>query len=153
MLTALVVLALSAPAEPPKEKEKELPEAAKKELKKFEGKWQMVTFATSQGEEDVKKLEAFAVFSGAEMTLSANTGKKESVRVTAIDTTTDPKCIDLVEVRADKSERTLEGVYKIDGDTLYLAFAIPKDGKIRPTSFDKPTDQRVLVWTFKRVKE
>jgi uncharacterized protein (TIGR03067 family) len=153
VLTALVALALSAPADPPKEKEKELPEATKKELKKLEGKWQMVTFATSQGEADVKDLEACAVFGGAEMTVSAKNGKKESLRVTAIDTATDPKCIDLVEIRADKTERTLEGVYKIDGDTLYLAFAIPKEGKIRPTTFDKPTDQRVLVWTFKRVKE
>jgi uncharacterized protein (TIGR03067 family) len=152
MLTAIALLVLSAPADPPKEKEKELPEAAKKELKKLEGKWQMVSFVTSQGEADVKDREAFAVFSGVEMTLSAGV-KKEAIRVTAIDATTDPKCIDLAEPRADKTERILEGVFKIDGDTLQLAFAIPKDGKIRPTSFDKPTDQRVLVWTFKRVKE
>jgi uncharacterized protein (TIGR03067 family) len=154
MLPALLVLALSAPADPPKEKakEKELSAETKKELKKLEGKWQMVKAATNQGEGDVKELEAFCVVSGSELTFSRG-DKKETIRVTAIDTTTDPKCIDLTEVRADKTERILEGIFKIDGDTFQLAFAVPKDGKIRPTSFDKPTDARTMVWTFKRVKE
>ena len=154
MLSALLVLALSSPADPPKEKEKEkeLPAGAKKELTKLEGKWQMVKAASSQGEGDVKDLEAFCVIKGAELTFSRGE-KKETLRVSAIGTTTDPQCIDFVGVRRDKTERTLEGIFKLDGDTLQLAFAIPKDGKIRPTSFDKPTDPRTMVWTLKRVKE
>jgi hypothetical protein len=43
-------------------------------------------------------------------------------------------------------------VYKIDGDTLRLAFSVSKEGKYRPTVFEKP-GQRTLVWTMKRVKE
>jgi len=152
MLTVLIVLALTAPTDPPKEKVKELPAEAKKELKKLEGKWQIVKAATSQGEGEVKDLEAFCVISGAELTFSRG-DKKESLRVTVIDLTTDPKCIDLAEQLRDKTERTLEGIFKIDGDTLFLAFTIPKDAKSRPTSFDKPTDPRTVVWTFKRVKE
>ena len=152
MLTALLLLSLSAVADSPKEKGKELSAEAKKELKKLEGKWQMIKGATSNGEGDVKELEAFCVISGTELTFSRG-DKKETIRVTAIDTTTDPKCIDLVEIRADKTERTLEGVFKLDGDTLLLAFAVPKGAKNRPTSFDKPTDPGTQVWTFKRVKE
>lgn len=152
MLTALVLLALGTPADPPKEKAKELPAAAQKELKKLEGKWRLVKAATAEKEEAAKEGEAlFLTFKGAEATMSFG-DKKESVRVSAIDATTDPKCIDLIETRRDKTERTLEGIYKLDGDTLTLAFALPKDGKERPTGFAKP-GPRTMVWTLKRVKE
>ena len=86
------------------------------------------------------------------MTFTAG-NKKEMAEVTALDLNTDPKCIDLTESRPDKSLRTTEGIYKIDGDTLQLAIAAPKGGKLRPTNFDKPTDGRIIVWTMKRVKE
>ena len=153
MLTAVVLFALAAPADPPKEKEKELPAEAKKELKKLEGKWRLVKAADANKESDVKESEALDfTFKGAEMTMSFG-DKSETLRVTAIDPTTNPKCIDFTEQRRDKTERTLEGVYKLDGDTLRIALAIPKDGKNRPTSFDKPTDPRTMVWTLKRVKE
>lgn len=152
MLTALVLLSLSASADPPKEKAKELPAEAKKELKKLEGKWQLVKAAGSEGQSDLKALDAFGAFEGDKLTLWAGK-KQETYRVAAVDVTTNPKCIDLVERRNDGTERLVEGVYKIDGDTLQLAIAIPKDGKMRPTSLVKPTDPRTFVWTFKRVKE
>jgi uncharacterized protein (TIGR03067 family) len=153
MLAAALVFVLAAPADPPKEKEKELPAEAKKELKKLEGKWRLVKAADANKESDVKESEALVFeFKGAEMTMSFGE-KKETIRVAAIDSTTDPKCIDFIEVRKDKTERTLEGVYKLDGDTLKIALSIPKEGKNRPTSFDKPTDSRAMVWTLKRVKE
>ena len=87
------------------------------------------------------------------MTLtSADKPKTGTLLITALDTTTDPKCIDFLEKREGRPDRTLEGIYKIDGDTLQIAFSIPKEVKDRPTSFEKPGD-RALVWTFKRVKE
>jgi uncharacterized protein (TIGR03067 family) len=151
MLTAIVLLALAAPTDPPKEKEKELPAEAKKELKKLEGKWQIVKAGSAKGESDAKELELFCEIKGAELTFTKG-DKKETLRVSAVDSTTDPKCIDLLEQRPGKPDRTLEGIYKIDGDTFVLAFSIPSDAKNRPTSFDKP-GERTLVWTLKRVKE
>ncbi len=154
MLTAIVLLFLAAPTDPPKEKQKELPAEAKKELKKLEGKWKVVKVADANKEAEIPKDTESLVFEfkGADITMLFG-DKKESLRVTAIDSTTDPKCIDLIETRKDGTERTLEGIFKIDGDSLQLAFTIPKDAKSRPTSFDKPTDPRTVVWTFKRVKE
>ena len=149
MLTAFVLLALAAPAEPPKAKE--LSAEAKKELKKLDGKWEIVKTADADKESD-EKSEIYLVFKGTEVTMSFK-DQKETIRITAIDPTTDPKCIDFVEQLRDKSERTLEGVFKIDGDTLQLALTIPKDGKNRPTGFEKPTEKRTMVWTLKRVKE
>jgi uncharacterized protein (TIGR03067 family) len=155
MFTALILFSLTAPAEPPTEKEqpKELSAEAKKELKQLDGKWRVVKLADANKESEVKDQEVYFVFKGTEVTLtSPDKEKTETLRITAIDTTTDPKCIDLLEKRAGRPDRTLEGVYKIDGDTLRLAFSVPKDGKNRPTSFEKPGD-RAMVWTFKRVKE
>lgn len=153
MLAVIVLFALAAPTDPPKPKAKELPDEAKKELKKLEGKWRLVKAVDSTREAEAKESEAIDfVFRGTELTMS-NGDKMETIRVTAIDGSTDPKCIDFTETRKDKTERTLEGCYKIDGDTLQIALAITKEGKNRPTSFDKPTEPRTVIWTFKRIKE
>jgi uncharacterized protein (TIGR03067 family) len=155
MFAAFVALSLAAsPAEPPKDKEKELPEAAQKELKKLEGKWKIVKSldSTKEAEPDPKDPALFFVFKGNELTMEFGE-KKEAIRITAIDPSTDPKCIDLTEKREGKPDRIIEGVYKIDGDKLLIALCITKDGKERPVSFDKPTDPRTVVWTLKRVKE
>lgn len=156
MFAALVAVALVAPAEPPKEKEKELSEAAKKELAALAGKWKLTKAANSTTDGEVAPKpndpDMLFVFKGDELTMEFG-DKKEAVKIGAIDPKTDPKCIDLIETRRDKTERTLEGVYKIDKDTLQIALCVPKDGKQRPTGFDKPTDPRTMVWTLKRVKE
>lgn len=150
MLIALVLFTLAAPTEPPKAKE--LPAEAKKELKKLEGKWRMVRLVDAEKDSGLMKdADAYYVFKGTELTVSYGE-KSTTLLITAIDTSADPKCIDLTEMVKDKPGRTLEGVYKIDGDTLLLAVAAPKEGKERPTGFEKPTG-RVVAWTFKRVNE
>jgi uncharacterized protein (TIGR03067 family) len=137
-------------ADPPKKAE--LPEAAKKELKALEGKWQIVKGASAQGEADLKNLDAVCTIEGNRLTFTRGT-RAEVVEVTALDLKTDPRCIDLTDVRAGRPPRVSEGVYRLDGDTLILAVADSKEGKIRPTNFDKPTDARIMVWTMKRAKE
>lgn len=151
MFAALVVAFLAAP----QEKQKELPEAAKKELKALEGKWQIVKFGSSMGESepDPSRPAMYLVFKGGELTMGSG-DKKETLKVAAIDPTTDPKCIDLLEKRDGKPDRNVEGVYKIDKDTLRFAMCVPTaDGKQRPAGFDKPTDARTVVFTLKRVKD
>lgn len=148
MFAAALAAALFVPADPPKE----LPEAAKKELKKLEGKWKVTKAATSQKEGDTDR-DLFVTFEGNKMSLGDASGPKETFTITALDPATDPKCIDLLETLRNKQERTLEGVFKLDGDTLQLAFAIPKGEKSRPVGFDKPSDPGGFVWVMKRVKE
>jgi uncharacterized protein (TIGR03067 family) len=155
MLASLLTLSMmvtSGQAPKDKEKQPELSVEAKKELKKLEGKWQVVKGLGSKGEDDLKDLEAFCVVEGTKMTFSRG-NNKEMAEVTALDPSTDPKCIDLTDSRPGKPPRITEGVYKIDGDTLQLAITAPKGGKLRPANFDKPTDERIIVWTMKRVKE
>jgi uncharacterized protein (TIGR03067 family) len=154
MLAALTALSVAvATADPPK-----LSADAQKELKSLEGKWKVVKGASSKGEEelDPNKLEVFLVFKGAELTMEApKTEKTEKLKISALDPTTDPKCIDFLEpLSGGRGERTIEAVFKIDGDTLLLAMHTPRDNnKQRPTGFDKPTDPRTVVWTMQRVKK
>jgi len=160
MFAALIVLStMVASADPPKEKEKEkakeLSAEAKKELKKLEGKWQLVKVRSSEGEAELKdlNLEAFLVIEGTKLTMSAR-NKSETAEITDLDPSTDPKCIDLTEIRPGRPDQFTEAIYKIDGDTLQIAMSPVKEGnKFRPTSFDKPTERRVVVWILKRVKE
>ncbi|VTR92533.1 unnamed protein product [Gemmata massiliana] len=155
MLASLLAVSLAlAPGQPPKEDKKapELSAEAKKELKKLEGKWQIVKALGSEGEADVKELDAFCAIAGTKLTFTRGT-KTEVAEVTALDPGADPKCIDLTESRPGRPERVTEGVFKLDGDTLHLAMAAPKDGKLRPASVEKPTDGRIIVWVMKRVKE
>jgi len=134
-------------------KEKEFSAEAKKELKKFEGKWKLIKAVSVGKEGDLNEMEVYFAFKGTEMTILLGDWVVETHGIAAIDTTTDPKCIDLVEKRKGRPDRTLEGTYRFEGDTLQLAHELPGgNGKSRPTSFDKSVD-RALVYTLKRAKD
>ena len=100
MFAAIVSMSLfviSAPLEEPKDKE--LPEAARKELKKLEGNWNFVKGVSSKGEGMAEgKLRDFILeFKGNRMCFQLGDETKETLQIAAIDPGTDPKCIDLQE--------------------------------------------------------
>jgi uncharacterized protein (TIGR03067 family) len=155
MFTALVCLALAAPTDPPKDKE--LPEAAKKELKKLEGKWKVTKEITSNGENEMAALgrgdEVTVEFKGNKVIIAAK--EKFEFEVSTLDGTVDPKILDL-KALADKGPITkgsvIEAIYKFDGDTLILV-GYAGEGKKRPANFDPPKDEGVGMWVMKKVKE
>lgn len=151
MLAALVALSLAAPAAPTEDKPKELPEAAKKDLKALEGKWTL-TEITINGEavtppEEQKSVE----FKGRKFLLAG----KEILEIASLDPSTNPKLLDFKAV-ADMGEirkdNTYEAIYKIDGDTLTLALYIGA-GQKRPAKFESAKDSAVALATFKREKK
>ena len=138
------LLAVSGPAAP----SKELPEAAKKELKSLQGKWRVTKFLHADRETTPGEGELAVVveFKGNTIDFA---GSATGV-VVELDPTTDPKCLDFKGLY--KKDTIYESVYKRDGDTLTWA-GYHGQGKNRPTDFNKPTDAKVMVIVLSRVKE
>jgi uncharacterized protein (TIGR03067 family) len=153
MFAALVGLALVISADPPKEKEKEFTDAAKKDLKTLQGAWKAVK-GVKDGEEETPKMgteDVILEFKDRALLFNG----KEFLTVTALDTSTDPKCIDF-KVAVDRGPLTkgavFEGIYKLDGDTLTLALF--EDGGVkRPDKFESAKGSKIIVVTLQREKK
>src|SRR5262245_12717054 len=95
MLAVALAVALVAPAPAPNNKD--LPEAAKKELKKLEGKWKVTKEVTSGGEREQPALgrgeEVTVEFKGDKVIINAK--EKFEFEVSALDPGVDPKILDI----------------------------------------------------------
>jgi uncharacterized protein (TIGR03067 family) len=147
MLAALVALSLGY-ADPPKEKE--LPEAAQKELQKLQGKWKVVKICAKGMEYQPEKgdPELIGEFKGRTFSFTG----AEKAEVVAIDPTTDAKCLDMKSLEKARNGVVDEGIFKLDGDTLTICF-YQGQGKNRPASFDVPKEPDTVLAVFKRVVE
>ena len=151
MLAALVALSLVVPAADAKEKE--LSEAAQKDLKKLEGVWKAVKQVNNGTEEEPKMggEDVVIEFKGRTLLLAG----KEFLTVATMDPAADPKCIDfksLVDMGPVSKGMVFEGIYKLDGDTLVLALHL-EGGSNRPAKFESEKDSKVIVVTFERQKK
>ncbi|MBX9628222.1 MAG: TIGR03067 domain-containing protein [Gemmataceae bacterium] len=147
MFTAIVALALAAPADGP---DADLPPEAVKELKKLEGKWQLVKLGRDGKETefpaDGNKL--VGEFKGPKWFL----GKDEKGSVVALESVNGVHLIDMRSSEPGRNGAVDQGIYKLDGDTLTLVVNQGKR-KVRPTGFDTPTDKDVILAVMKRVKD
>jgi uncharacterized protein (TIGR03067 family) len=151
MLATVTALSLIvAGAEPPKEKE--LTEAALKELKKFEGKWRVARIIASGTDlSPVDDSTMLIEFKGRKIVFN----NKEVMEVATLDAASDPKCIGLkalTDVSTLRKGTVYEFSYKLDGETILLAIN-PGEGKKRPEKFESPKDSGVVVMTLKREKK
>ena len=148
------ILALSFAAAPPEEKEKPLPEAARKDLKKLEGKWKAVKASVNGNEEGGDK-EIFVEFKGRKITVTDDGKELEFFEVATLDPSTTPKLIDLKALQ-DMGPITkgtvYEAIYKVDGDDMSLAIYFG-EGRKRPEKFESEKDSLVAAVTFKREKK
>src|SRR5262245_29395305 len=145
---SVVVLAALFAVAGPMSPQKELPEAARKELKALEGKWRVVKFLHSDRETTpgTGDDEVVVEFKGNTIDFA---GSATGV-VVDLDPTTDPKCLDFKGLY--QKDAIYESVFKRDGDNLTWAVYHGR-GKSRPTAFDKPTDPKLMVIVLRRVKE
>jgi uncharacterized protein (TIGR03067 family) len=138
----------------PDDKEKALPEAAQKELKKIEGKWKAVKVVLG-GNEDGDGKDRFIEFKGRKLIVTDDGKEMEFFEVAAMDPSTTPKILDL-KALLDEGPLTkgsvVEAIYKLDGDDLTIALYIG-EGKKRPEKFESEKESMVIVVTLKREKK
>jgi uncharacterized protein (TIGR03067 family) len=140
----LAVLVALATLPDPTEK---WPEAARKELKALQGRWTVEKYLAKDreeapAEEQVVEIKGWFLLANGEV----------EAEFAAIDPGTSPKCLDLDLRDPDRKNPVAEGVFKLDGDTLTLCLYLG-EGRSRPTGFDPPKDEGVMVAVLKRVKE
>jgi uncharacterized protein (TIGR03067 family) len=123
-------------------------DAAKEEMKKFEGNWQLVA-SERDGEKapaDVIKTAKAATKAG-KVTLSVD-GKTVLEADFTIDPTKKPKTIDATPTTGtDKGKKSL-GIYEFDGDTLKICYS----EKERPTEFTAKKGSGNTLDVYKREK-
>jgi len=103
------------------------------------GTWQVVPLDGAEKDKDAqaaaKKLKI--KIDGDKYTVLTD-GKVEEEGTLKVDPTKTPKTLDMTVKKADGKGRVVECIYKLDGDTLRLATALP--GKARPVNFDTARD-------------
>ena len=125
-------------------------EDAKKELAKFEGTWRIVSLETEQGKIGEDAIKDFRlIIEGDKFTAKEQSGE---VRGTfKVDPTKKPKTIDITMKDGPMKDKTMLGIYELDGDTYKLCGDM--QGKNRPTDFSVKPGRGNVLEVLKREKK
>jgi uncharacterized protein (TIGR03067 family) len=129
-------------------------EDGKKEFKKFEGTWVLVSGerdGKKVADEDVKKSKI--VMKGEETTLFTPHQSGETIKSTRkLDPSKKPAQVDIMRSTGPGAGQTIKGIYEwIDADTYRVCMAPP--GKDRPTEFKTTPGSGHTLHVWKRSKE
>ncbi len=133
-----------------KKEEKPLTEEQKKELEKLSGTFAVILFerdGKKSPPDDLKKMKV--VQKGAEWTFYLGEDPTQGKDTVFPDKS--PKQINSLYLNGPAHDKTVLGIYKIEGDTITYCWAEP--GKERPKEFATKADSGLTLMTLKRVKE
>ena len=122
-------------------------DAAKVELKKLEGTWQLVSAVTdgkAAAEDFVAKVQVIIKDGKHSVKIDGETAVKEIP--VAVDPSTDPKST--TDTLPDG--QTIQGIYKLEGDKLTSCVAKP--GQPRPKAFAAEAGSGQTLRVFRRAK-
>jgi uncharacterized protein (TIGR03067 family) len=126
-------------------------DAVKKEMKKQEGDWVLVSSFS-----DGKKLPA-EVVKAMRRTIKGNKftvtrmGETVASGTFTVDPTKKPKTIDVKRATGPDKDKPMLGIYELDGDNYKVCFAPP--GKERPTKFFSKAGTGHVLSVWKRANK
>jgi uncharacterized protein (TIGR03067 family) len=126
-------------------------EAIKKDRKRYEGTWQVVSLevdGNKVAEEDAKK---FTVINDADGKWAIEVEGNVTRGTSEIDPTKKPKTVDLMYTEGQNKGKTQPGIYELGDDTRKVCLAPP--GKERPTEFSSTAGSGHILAVLKRVKK
>jgi uncharacterized protein (TIGR03067 family) len=127
-------------------------EAIKKDRKKYEGTWQVVSLevdGNKSAEDDAKKI---TVINEADGKWAIEVDGKVIARGTSeIDPTKKPKTVDLTVTEGEGKGQTALGLYEFEDDTRKVCLA--PAGKDRPSEFSSTAGTGHILAVLKRVKK
>lgn len=127
-----------------------LPSYAADEKSPLEGKW-TVTSLTRDGKVDKSLEGAVREHAGDKYSVTPATGSTapKAEGTATIDPT--KKTIDMKPSAGRYKDKVLKGIFKIEGDTLTVAFSSDPD-KDRPTAFESKDGSGIVIAVHTRVK-
>jgi uncharacterized protein (TIGR03067 family) len=133
----------------PKTEEK-LTDEQKEELKKFTGTFTVTLFEEDGKQKSADQLKKMKVVQkGAEWTF--HDGEELTQGKDTVYPGKSPKEIDSFYINGPARDKTVKGIYQIDGDTIKYCWA--DVGKDRPKEFATKADSGLTLLVLKRVKE
>ncbi len=123
----------------------------KKDKESLQGVWQPLTLVVSGKELPEKNVKEYAITIKDDRFIWRQGDKVIEEVTLVLDSSKDPKTIDLTPVRGPRKDKPHPGLYAIQGDKLKICWAPP--GKDRPGAFESNADSGVIFITLERAKE
>jgi uncharacterized protein (TIGR03067 family) len=126
------------------------------DLSRLQGSWQVIKWEDESGEQvPAEELKQFTFsFDGDRLTMKKfkdDPGTKCQVR---LDTSKQPKWVDLGMPSLEAGSTILEGIYSLDGDSLSLCFTSGQTNGVtppRPTEFKTGPNEKYAVLSLRRL--
>jgi uncharacterized protein (TIGR03067 family) len=122
---------------------------AKDDLEKMQGTWVLASMELEGNPFPLKGVRT-ANYSGDVLTLALDGKVYRTGSLVTLDTRQMPKAVNTWDAEGPFKDKTLPGIYEIDGDKMKVCFARPGDA--RPTEFTTKKGTGYLYAEYKREK-
>jgi uncharacterized protein (TIGR03067 family) len=141
LLTAvgLLTVRLAATADDP----------ARDDAKRFLGRWQIVDGEDDGRRETPERIkDTFVDVTPDQISVTDRDQKKTWVTTYKLDPSQSPRTIAMTVTQGEWKGKTAHGIYRFDGDTLRICYALP--GQPAPAEFTTKPGSKQLVFVLKR---